>query len=154
MIVALDAIVRAVGPAGARARSPAADLYSGMLTTTLAEDEILTGVELPVAPPGSGWACVEVARRAGDYAMCGAVAQVATDDGVLRDVRLALFGVSDTPARIGNVERRADADPTPPPTRSTSDHRPSADELKLMGDPRVDEEYSRHLAVVSSRNAP
>ena len=51
VVVALDARVRAVGPGGrAHDRRPR-DLYQGMLTTSLAEDEVVTAVEFPVAPP-------------------------------------------------------------------------------------------------------
>lgn len=151
VLVALDATVRAVGPAGARTIA-AADLYAGMMTTTLAEDEVLTAVELPVAPQGSGWGCVEVARRAGDYAMAGAVAQMTREGRSLTDVRLVLFGVSDTPARIGNVERAlAGADATQEAIAEAAGS--TADELKLMGDRRVDEEYSRHLACVVAKRA-
>jgi aerobic carbon-monoxide dehydrogenase medium subunit len=151
VIVALDASVRAVGPAGARTIA-GGDLYTGMMTTALAEDEVLTGVELPVAPPGSGWGCVEVARRAGDYAMAGAVAQVATDGGSFSDVRLALFGVSGTPARIGNVERELTGSGATPEAIEEATAA-TADELKLIVDPRVDENYSRHLACVVAKRA-
>jgi aerobic carbon-monoxide dehydrogenase medium subunit len=151
VVVALDATVKVAGPASTRSIA-ATDLYSTMLTTTLAEEEILTEVEIPVAPAGAGAACVEVARRAGDYAMCGAVAQVALADGVFDDVRLALFGISDTPVRIAGVEsslRGAEADPAVIVESTAA----CADDVSLMGSARLDEDYSRHLASVVAKRS-
>ena len=78
----------------------AADLYDTFFTTSLAHDEVLAEVDLPAAPPGSGTACVEITGRAGDYAVCGAVAQVTPeDDGSVGEARIALFGVGRKPQR-------------------------------------------------------
>jgi carbon-monoxide dehydrogenase medium subunit len=118
--------------------------------TTIAEDEILTAIELPVAPPGAGDACVEVARRAGDYAMCGGVARITVADGAFVDVRLALFGLAGVPARVPNVEealRGGEASP-----EAIASATPAAtEEIELSGDDRVPEDYRRHLACVVAR---
>ena len=151
VVVALDATVQVAGQ-GATRSIAGADLFSTTLTTTLEEGEILTAVEFPAAPPGSGAACVEVARRAGDYAMCGGVAQVTVADGSFSDVRLALFGISDTPVRIANVEQAlnggdASADAIAAATGATTD------DVSLMGDARVDEDYARQLASVVAKRS-
>jgi carbon-monoxide dehydrogenase medium subunit len=151
VVVALDATVRAVGPNGTRTIA-ARDLYSGMMTTTLREDEVLTSVEIPTVREGSGSACVEVARRAGDYAMAGAVAQVTVEKGTFADTRLVLFSVSDTPARIDAVERALTGAEAKPEViaRATA---AAAEDLDLLADPRVSQDYARHLAEVVARRA-
>ena len=103
VLIALDGSVSVHGADGARTIE-AADLYKGLLTTELDESEVLTSIDFPAAPPGSGAACVELARRAGDYAMSGAVAQITVESGRFEDVRLALFGVADLPIRESSIE--------------------------------------------------
>ncbi|HKP19629.1 MAG TPA: FAD binding domain-containing protein, partial [Gaiellaceae bacterium] len=99
LLVALDGRVCASSVRGERWIDGSA-LYTGFLTTAFEADEILTSVELPVAPPRTGAACVEVARRAGDYALCGALVQATRGpDGSVEDVRVALIGVGRRPYR-------------------------------------------------------
>jgi carbon-monoxide dehydrogenase medium subunit len=101
--LALDATVTVVGPSGSRTIE-AEDLYDGPMSTTLAEDEILTAVAFPVWGPGSGFAVREVARREGDFATAGVVAGVTVSDGRISRVALALFGVGATPQRFRQAE--------------------------------------------------
>lgn len=68
--VCLGARLTIQGPRGSRAL-PAADLYRGYLATTLAPDELVTEVWFPSAPPRTGSAWLEFARRHGDYAIAG-----------------------------------------------------------------------------------
>jgi len=151
VVVALDAAVRVTGTAGERTIA-ATDLYTAALRSSIAGDEILTAIDFPVTPEGSGAACVEVARRSGDYAMCGAVAQVTVDDGSFADVRLALFGLANTPARIANVEQAlSGGDAT---AEAIAEATPAATEgIELIADARVSPEYKRHIASVVSRRA-
>ena len=148
--VALDARVRALGPGGERV-VPAAQLYRGMLTTSLAEGELVTAIEFPLAPDDSGSACVEVARRNGDYAMCGAVAQVTVADGVVAEARLAYFGVADRPMRASATEASvqgkliADA----PDAAAAS----AAEGIEFTGETHVPADYRRHLVSVVARRA-
>jgi len=75
------------------------------LTTDVAPGEVLVRVELPAPPQRAGMAFVEVARRSGDFALCGAAAIVALDaDGAVREARLALCGVGGAPVRPGEAE--------------------------------------------------
>lgn len=52
----------------------AAELYLGPLESSLAPDEIAVSALFPVLPAGAGVAFEEVARRHGDYALCGVAA--------------------------------------------------------------------------------
>ena len=151
VVAALEASVVVRGPSGERTIA-AGDLYRAALTSTIAADEILTAIEFPAAPEGSGAACVEVARRSGDYAMCGGAAQVTVTDGSFTDVRLAMFGLAGTPVRISSVEGalrggEASAEVIAAATPATTEG------IELIADRRVSEGYRRHLASVVARRA-
>jgi carbon-monoxide dehydrogenase medium subunit len=96
VMLALDGRFVASGPRGSRELA-ARNFFTGILTTALAEDEILTAVEIPSRPAGSRSAFIEVARRHGDYAMAGVAVELALDDRRrCRSCRIALFSVGDT----------------------------------------------------------
>lgn len=73
----------------------AADLFLGPLESSLAPDEIAVSAFFPALPAGAGVAFEEVARRHGDYALCG-VAAVATD----ATVKAGFVSVSDVPTVV------------------------------------------------------
>jgi 2-furoyl-CoA dehydrogenase FAD binding subunit len=74
-------------------RVPAADFFTGMMSTARNDDELIEAVEVPCHTPGHGYAFHEFGRRRGDFAIV-ACAAVAHADGV----RLAIGGVADCPA--------------------------------------------------------
>lgn len=148
--VALDARARVRGPGGERL-VPAADLYRGIFTTSLAEGEIVSSVEFPIGHDGAGSACVEVARRQGDYALCGAVAQVSAAGGVVANARLALFGVADRPVRA--VAAEAALRETPAGEAPAVAAAKVAEEIAFADDPQVPADYRRQVAAVSAQRA-
>lgn len=86
-------------------RIAAEDFFVSHLTTALADDEMLLGVEIPVLPPRTGAAFEEYARRAGDYAIAGAAALVTVDpSGICTRARLVLLAASDAPVRVREAE--------------------------------------------------
>ncbi len=82
----------------------ATDFHESYFTTTLAEDELLERVRVPVLGPGWGWGFAEVSRRRGDFALCAAAALVRVADGRIVESRLGLAGVGERPMRLGAVE--------------------------------------------------
>jgi carbon-monoxide dehydrogenase medium subunit len=80
--------VHAVSVRGER-EVAAGGLFAGPLETTLADDELVVAMTVPARRPGEGTAVVEVARRHGDYAVLGVVAQVLVDDGAVTGARAA-----------------------------------------------------------------
>jgi CO/xanthine dehydrogenase FAD-binding subunit len=75
------------------------------LTTILEPDEMLTQVRFPSPPQPWQWGFQEVCRRAGDFALVGAVAMLQLDaNGVCQDGRITIFGASGTPLRISAAE--------------------------------------------------
>jgi carbon-monoxide dehydrogenase medium subunit len=80
---------------------PAPELFIGPLETSLAEDELAVAAVFPTLPSGTGSAMVEVARRHGDYAMCGVVAAVSLDDeGRVGRVRAGYLSAGESPAPL------------------------------------------------------
>lgn len=77
------------------------ELFLGALETSLEPDEIATEVFLPALPPRHGVAFDEVARRHGDYALCGVAAIVEVDaEGRVVTARTGYVSVSDVPVAI------------------------------------------------------
>jgi carbon-monoxide dehydrogenase medium subunit len=102
--LALDAELEAESPRGARA-IPAADFFTGLWSTALAPDELLTGIRFPVWTGRCGFAVREIARRHGDFAIAGAAVAVELDgDDRVRRSAIALFGMGSTPVRAAAAE--------------------------------------------------
>ncbi|MFT5390763.1 MAG: CO/xanthine dehydrogenase FAD-binding subunit [Gammaproteobacteria bacterium] len=101
--VLTEAQIRVVGPEGRRTID-AQTFFEGPLSTSLNADELVHGVDIPVTDGFAGWGFDEVARRSGDFAIAGAGALVATDSSGVRDVRICVFGVGDTPMRAKTAE--------------------------------------------------
>ena len=81
-----------------RTRAIAAEqFFLGPYTTALDPDEILLGVDLPIARADGRYSFHEFARRAGDFAMAGLAAVGRREAGTLCGVRLAFFGLGGTP---------------------------------------------------------
>jgi carbon-monoxide dehydrogenase medium subunit len=152
VFLALDGRVRVRGERGERLIA-APDFFHGFLMTALEPDEIVTAVEFPAVGPRTGAACVEVARRHGDYALSGAVAQVTRGaDGAVAETRVALLGVSDKPVRLTAVEQAVtgsagDAAAIRAAAKCANEGWSPAD------DPQLSAEYRVHLARVVTRRA-
>jgi carbon-monoxide dehydrogenase medium subunit len=95
--IALGATMVARSPRGERL-IPAADFFVGLLTTAIAEDEILVEIRFPVAPARTGAEFLEISRRHGDFALVSVGTQITLSGaGAIVEVRLALGGVGPSP---------------------------------------------------------
>ena len=104
VVLALEAELEVAGPGGSRV-VPAAEFFDGLWSTTLADDELLTGIRVPVWEGRCGFAVEEVARRHGDFAIAGACVALELDpDEVVRRCRIGLFGLGSTPERAAAAE--------------------------------------------------
>jgi carbon-monoxide dehydrogenase medium subunit len=111
--VALDSTILARN-ATAERRIPAAQFFTGLYATALAEGELIAAVEFPARKPDERCVILELARRSGDYAMAGIVARARLSAGVLIDPRLVLFGVGEaTVTATGAMAALASRPPTP-----------------------------------------
>jgi carbon-monoxide dehydrogenase medium subunit len=83
----------------------AGEFFTGYLSTCLEAGEMLTEVRFPWIAPQSGWAFMEFARRAGDYALVGAAAVVTPAlDGKCMSAQIAYLGIAGSPLRAREVE--------------------------------------------------
>jgi aerobic carbon-monoxide dehydrogenase medium subunit len=103
VLVALGATLHLRGPAGPR-RVQASDFFVGLMTTALAAGEILTAVEVPFQPAGTGSCYLKVEHPASGYAVCGAAAVLGlAGDGACSDARLAFNGIAASPVDAAGV---------------------------------------------------
>ena len=147
-LVALDAQLVVHGPRGART-IPASEFFRGLLTTALAQDEIVTEIQVP--PQGPGWGFAEVVRRAGDFALAGVVALVArpsASSGRREPVRLVGFGVGDRPLRFVAAEQIITDPAFDPRTDVVRAGAAAAQACDPPDDVHASAEYRRHLAAV------
>ncbi|CAN5148842.1 xanthine dehydrogenase family protein subunit M [soil metagenome] len=83
----------------------AADFFLGPLESSLVSGELMTSAFFPAFEPGTGSAFVEVARRHGDYALCGVAAAVAVDPGgQITRARAAYLSVAPIPLVLDLTE--------------------------------------------------
>ena len=86
---------------GGRRRVAAADFFLGPLTSAVRPGELATAAVFPRPPATAGSAWVEVARRHGDYALCGVGALVELDQGLrVEAARAALISVGPVPVPV------------------------------------------------------
>jgi aerobic carbon-monoxide dehydrogenase medium subunit len=105
--VALDGRMHTLSPRGERT-IPAAEFFTGIWSTALEPDELLTGVSFPAARERQGFAIEEFARRPGDFAVAGAaVAVEVAATGEVTRASIGLFGLGPTPLRAAAAEASA-----------------------------------------------
>jgi carbon-monoxide dehydrogenase medium subunit len=101
---ALDAEIVAQSVRGRRV-IPAREFFAGIMTTALAEDELLTEVRLPLLAPDTRFGFYEFNRRAGDFALAMALVTFRVQDGVIGEPCVAVGGVEPQPRRIAQAEQ-------------------------------------------------
>src|SRR6266545_5801699 len=84
---------------------PAQDFFAGIMSTALAEDELLAEVRLPLLPPDTRFGFYEFNRRAGDFAIAMALAAYRVKDGRIIEPRIALGGAEPNSRRIAEAEQ-------------------------------------------------
>lgn len=101
---ALDAEMIAKSARGTRTIA-AKDYFQGIMTTALAEDELLAEVRLPLLSADTRTGFVEFNRRAGDFAFAMAVVAFQVKDGKIAAPRVAVGGAEASPRRIADAEQ-------------------------------------------------
>jgi carbon-monoxide dehydrogenase medium subunit len=102
-VLALGGELQITGPNGKRTVK-ADDFFKALFETALGPHDVLTTIRLPAAAKDSRVGFAEFARRHGDYAMVGLAASAKANGKGLADVRLAYFGVGNTPIRAKKAE--------------------------------------------------
>lgn len=136
--IALGATLVARGPGGER-EIAIDDFYTGFLESSLAADELLTAVRVPVST--GGWAYEKFNRRAQDWAIVG-VAVAEGGNGV------ALVNMGPTPLRATTVQTAIGSGASAAEAAATAPEGSSP-----PTDNNGDDAYRKHLATVLTRRA-
>ena len=102
-LLALGGEIDIAGPRGKR-KVKADAFFKGLFETALRPQEMITTIRIPAADKATRVGFAELARRHGDYAIVGLAASARGNGKGLADVRLAYFGVGDTPVRARKAE--------------------------------------------------
>ena len=103
-LIVMGAKAKLVGP-GKERLVAVEDLCVSPDVTCLAEGELMTEIQVPELPPGSGGAYLKLTpRRAMDLAVVGVAAMVTLADGTCKDIKIALGAVAPTPIRAKAAE--------------------------------------------------
>jgi CO/xanthine dehydrogenase FAD-binding subunit len=139
-------------PSGTR-QVPADELFLTYLTTTLEPTDIVTEVQFPRWPTGTGWCFLEESRRHGDFAVVGVAALLTCDaDGRCTRVSVVVFGVGGTPHLVSEatdllVGQRPDDD------RIAAVAQAAAAGVEPEDDLHASAAFRRHLSAVLTRRA-
>ena len=151
LMLALNARLKARNRTGER-WIDAQDFFVGMFTTALEADEILVEIELPFMPSHTGWSFMEVAPRAGDYAMMGVAALVTLDEsGNCSHAKLVYLNAGEGPINAREAAELLVVE-------NSSDHAieeastiASEKEINPFGNMHASADFQRHLAKVLTK---
>jgi carbon-monoxide dehydrogenase medium subunit len=152
VVAALDGELVLRSKRGER-RLPPHEFFVGYLTTATAPDELLVETRVPVTPPRTGTAFMEVSRRHGDFALVGVAATLTVDTGgVCTACAIALTGVGPTPV-VARDAARALVGVKPSAEAYAEVGRRVAHALTPDSDLHASADYRKHLAGVLTRRA-
>jgi carbon-monoxide dehydrogenase medium subunit len=148
---ALGAELVAASTRGTRSIA-AEDFLQGLMTTALAEDEILIEARLPLLPADTRFGFLEFNRRAGDFAIAMALVVYRIVDGRMAEPRVAVGGAEPHARRIPEAEQ-ALAGHIPGPEAFKSAAEAAAAAIEPMADAMTSAEDRRDLVRVLTRRA-
>src|SRR5215213_1450891 len=153
LMLALDAELKARSTAGERWIT-ADDFFVGMFTTALEPDEMLVEIELPFLPVRTGWSFLEVAPRAGDYAMMGVAALVRLDEvGRCKEAKLVYLNAGDGPVNAKEAAQLLTGELPSEELIDSAAAMASGQEINPFGNIHASVDYQRHLANVLTKKA-
>ena len=130
----------------------AREFFVGMFATDLAAEEMLVEIELPSAPPRTGWSFMEVAPRAGDYALMGVAALVTLDEERrCTQARLVYLNAGDGPVEAKEAGSALEGKIPDAESINEAAELASQKEINPFGNIHTSPEFQRHLAGVLTR---
>lgn len=147
VMLALNATVIATGAEGERA-IPIDEFFHGFYMTALEPGEILTEIQIPIPPAGTGSAYHKLERKVGDYATAGAAVQITLgDDGIVKAAGIGLTNVNPLPMRASRAEEALIGKPLTEESIAEAAQYASED-CSPTADLRGTEEYKRAMVGV------
>jgi carbon-monoxide dehydrogenase medium subunit len=152
LMLALNARLKAKNIYGERWIN-AQDFFVGMFTTALEPDEILVEIELPFMPSHTGWSFMEVAPRAGDYALMGVAALVTLEDGKCTQAKLVYLNAGDGPVAAKEAAHVLQGEALNDALIESAASLASGKEINPFGNVHTSADFQRHLANVLTKRA-
>ena len=132
----------------------AVNFFSGMFTTDLAPNEMLVEIELPSSSKRTGWSFLEVAPRAGDYALMGVAVLVTLDENkICKQARLVYLNAGDGPVEAKQAAQGLEGGNITDEQIASAAMLASETEINPFGNVHASVEYQRHLANVLTKRA-
>jgi CO/xanthine dehydrogenase FAD-binding subunit len=129
------------------------DFFTGPGQTTLGDDEILREIQIADTPPGGKGVYLKLTtRRAMDLATVGVAVVVIPEDGICRNIRIALGAVAPTPIRAKKAEAILKSQKLDDKLIEKA-ARTAAGESKPIDDHRASAEYRRDMVEVLVKRA-
>jgi carbon-monoxide dehydrogenase medium subunit len=152
--IACDLTLVVRGRDGVR-RVDADDFFVGMYTTDLAEEELLTRIEVPPAGASAGGAYVKKPSPSSGYALVGVAARVRVSDGTVTVARIGANGAMDHGVRLTPAEDALEGKRLTREVIEAAAKRATAelDESMMMDDLQASAEYRSHLLEVYTERA-
>jgi len=151
-VLAFDATIRAVGPAGERSIK-ARDFFTGTLETALRAGEILTEVRFPVPPPRTGSAYAKFPHPASRFAVVGVAAVVTLGkDGKVERAAIGVTGAAAKPFRASAAEKALAGSKGDAAAIEAAAGK-AAEGVKALSDLVASAEFRRHLIAVYTKRA-
>jgi len=153
LMLALSARLKAKSVSGER-WIDAQDFFMGMFTTALEPDEILIAIELPASPLRTGWSFMEVAPRAGDYALMGVAALITLDEnGKCEQARLVYLNAGEGPVEAKEAIQLLEGEMLNDQLIESVASTASGKDIHPFGNIHASAEFQRHLANVLTKKA-
>ena len=150
-LLAAEATIIVQGGGGERSIA-ASDFFQGLYDTALEENEIITGIQIPVPGAGTSSAYAKFMQPASRFAIVGCAVMLTQSGGVCTDVRVAFTGVSDVAFRDSDVENALNGlAPTAENIAAAASR--AAQDVDVLSDHFAAEDYRRHLATVYAKRA-
>jgi carbon-monoxide dehydrogenase medium subunit len=147
----LGADMTAMSTRGARTLA-AGDFFAGIMTTELAEDELLAGARLPLLSNDTRFGFCEFSRRAGDYAIAMTLATLRIEGRTIVDPRVGVGGAEASPRRIPEAEAALAGRP-PEAAVLRAAAQAAADAIEPLEDIQADAAYRRDLVRAMTHRA-
>ncbi|PWT83787.1 MAG: carbon monoxide dehydrogenase [Blastocatellia bacterium] len=156
VLTALGARLTIVGTGGSKTVDTAS-FFTGMMTTSLGETDMLTAIEVPVRADGQGMAYVKFSHPASRYAVIGVAAVInatGANGGTCTAAAVALGGLVPSPTRASQVEGALSGQALTTDTIGRAANR-VVDDLgrDVLGDLFASAEYRKAVAPVWVRRA-
>lgn len=148
---ALDATLVARSTRGERLIA-AKHFFTGIMSTALAEDELLVEARLPLLAEEARFGFNKFNRRAGDFAMAASLVTYRLQGGKMVDARVGLGGAESFPRRIAEAEAALNGQ-TPSDKAFRSAAETAATLIDPLEDHQTDADYRRDLVRAVVRRA-